>query len=448
MYFSTLKNISQLVFISLVLSACTGSEAEDTTQPPVNNSKVSVATIPSDSQKVATTLNQISINFTGPVDIDSVQQQNITFLPAISYTLDASLLASNGLLLLTVTGDLMPNTAYRGKISGVMDQSAAAVATINWGFSTNSFSGVQPPADLTPPTAPGNLRTFNLSSSAVSLAWDASTDDVALGGYRVYRNNVLLSTESGTTFVDTSVMPSQSYEYWVIAYDQTQKTARSNYLLVNTPSGGTAPTPPAPNPPVPGDTTAPTVVATTPNNGSTQVSPNIAAITVNFSEAIDPTSINGSNFVLDNGVTGTISTLANDTGAQFVPSAALARGTTYTASLRNVTDVAGNSLTANSQQVYSWSFSTCGDTPSSTYTISWNAIADADLTGYNVYYGLTSSLSKANSTPVSVGSATSWVMNPTSLGFKPCDTVYIAITALGSVKSESALSTLISQVVN
>jgi len=160
-------------------------------------------------------------------------------------------------------------------------------------------------------------------------------------------------------------------------------------------------------------------------------------------------NINGSTFTLNNGVTGVINTTNGDTAAQFTPSANLARGTTYTATLSNITDVAGNPLVPNTQQVYSWSFSTCGNTPSSTYTISWDAVEDTDLSGYNVYYGLSPTLNKSTAASVNLGAnTTSWIMNPASLGFKPCDTVYIAISATGSVQGESALSILISKVID
>lgn len=103
------------------------------------------------------------------------------------------------------------------------------------------------------------------------------------------------------------------------------------------------------------DTTAPTIISTAPSNGDTGVLPNIS-VSVNLSEPCDPSSITTQNFTLSSGgtpVTGTVH-VAGDS-ITFTPSAVLAVGTTYTATLSNgVTDVAGNHLASE----FSWSFTT------------------------------------------------------------------------------------------
>jgi fibronectin type 3 domain-containing protein len=94
-----------------------------------------------------------------------------------------------------------------------------------------------PTIDKTPPSTPANLRVLgSVLATSISLVWDASSDDVALGGYRVYRGGTLLSTQNETNFTDASVLPSQKYKYWIVAYDQTNKTSHSNYLLVTSAS--------------------------------------------------------------------------------------------------------------------------------------------------------------------------------------------------------------------
>jgi hypothetical protein len=105
--------------------------------------------------------------------------------------------------------------------------------------------------------------------------------------------------------------------------------------------------------PVPLDTTAPTVTTITPANAAVGVSVS-ANISVNFSEAMDISTISSSTFTLKQGTTpvsGNV-TYAGVT-ATFTPLTTLAFSTTYTATITTgAKDLAGNALAAN----YSWSF--------------------------------------------------------------------------------------------
>ena len=76
-----------------------------------------------------------------------------------------------------------------------------------------------PPTDTTKPTVPGNLRA-TAGSGQVALQWNASTDNVAVTGYNVYRGSTLVTTvpSSATSYTDTSLAPG-SYTYTVRATD-------------------------------------------------------------------------------------------------------------------------------------------------------------------------------------------------------------------------------------
>jgi hypothetical protein len=76
------------------------------------------------------------------------------------------------------------------------------------------------------------------------------------------------------------------------------------------------------------DTAPPTVTATTPLTGASDVAVN-AQLTATFSEAMSASSVSATSFTLDHGVTGTVS--LNGNTATFTPSANLAFLTTYTA---------------------------------------------------------------------------------------------------------------------
>jgi hypothetical protein len=113
----------------------------------------------------------------------------------------------------------------------------------------------------------------------------------------------------------------------------------------------------APPPPPPAaDTTRPTVTATSPGAGETGV-PTNSAISVTFSEPMAAATITAATFAMTDGsgnaVAGTVS--ASGATATFAPSALLAGGATYTATVTTgAEDLAGNALA----QASTWSFTT------------------------------------------------------------------------------------------
>ncbi len=73
--------------------------------------------------------------------------------------------------------------------------------------------------DITPPSVPASLQVTGRSASTIDLSWAASSDDVAVTGYHVYRNGSLVAAPVGTAYTDTGLVPNTSYSYTVSAYD-------------------------------------------------------------------------------------------------------------------------------------------------------------------------------------------------------------------------------------
>jgi chitodextrinase len=91
--------------------------------------------------------------------------------------------------------------------------------------------------DLQAPSAPGNLGAVPASSSSMALSWSASTDNVGVTGYHVYRNNVVVASPTGTSYTDTGLTPATSYSYQVTARDAAgNESAKSNVATASTPS--------------------------------------------------------------------------------------------------------------------------------------------------------------------------------------------------------------------
>jgi len=74
--------------------------------------------------------------------------------------------------------------------------------------------------DKEAPSTPGGISAAANAYNKVTVKWNASTDNVAVKGYRLSRDGVTLAdVTNGTQYVDNTVLPSTTYNYQVIAYD-------------------------------------------------------------------------------------------------------------------------------------------------------------------------------------------------------------------------------------
>ncbi|MEV7043323.1 proprotein convertase P-domain-containing protein [Amycolatopsis sp. NPDC051061] len=73
--------------------------------------------------------------------------------------------------------------------------------------------------DTTAPSAPGNPRATGTTSNSVSLAWDASTDNVGVTGYDVYNGSALATSVAGTGATVSGLNPDTAYSFTVKARD-------------------------------------------------------------------------------------------------------------------------------------------------------------------------------------------------------------------------------------
>ena len=81
--------------------------------------------------------------------------------------------------------------------------------------SSNSFAT----PDTQAPSVPTGLSGSAPNSGVANLSWNASTDNVAVTGYRVYRGGSYLGSSATTSYADTTVAGCTSYSYQVAAYD-------------------------------------------------------------------------------------------------------------------------------------------------------------------------------------------------------------------------------------
>jgi hypothetical protein len=108
--------------------------------------------------------------------------------------------------------------------------------------SDNDETDPPPPADVDPPTAPTNLRVTGATASSVTLAWDRSTDNIAVAGYGVYRVGVQDGTTTNLTFSVSGLSCGKAFTISVDAFDAAgNHSARAGVTTATaacTPSSG------------------------------------------------------------------------------------------------------------------------------------------------------------------------------------------------------------------
>ena len=221
-------------------------------------------------------------------------------------------------------------------------------------------------ADATAPSVPSNLQGTAASASQVDLTWTASTDNLAVAGYRVYRNGSLVGTTAGTSWSDTGLSEATSYSYRVAAIDSTGNESAQ----CGTVSAATA------------DATAPSVPSNLQGTGASA-----SQVNLTWTASSDNVGVTGYRVYRSGSLVGTTAgTSYSDSG--------LAEYASYSYTLAAI-DAAGNA----SAQCGAVSVSTLDATAPSVPTnlqgtgasasqvnLTWTASSDnVGVTGYRVY---------------------------------------------------------------
>lgn len=95
-------------------------------------------------------------------------------------------------------------------------------------------------SDQTPPSTPTNL-VGTAGTNQASLTWTASTDNIGVTGYRVYRGGVLVGSPAGTSFTETGLSNGVAYSYTVVAVDANNNASPATAAVAVTPRDTQAP---------------------------------------------------------------------------------------------------------------------------------------------------------------------------------------------------------------
>jgi PKD repeat protein len=103
------------------------------------------------------------------------------------------------------------------------------VASNASGSSAPATTSISVTADTTPPTDPTNFSATANGSTKVDLAWGASTDNVGVTGYEIFRDGSTTPLASpgptAVSYQDTGLSPNTTYSYTIWARDAATNTS-------------------------------------------------------------------------------------------------------------------------------------------------------------------------------------------------------------------------------
>jgi glucose/arabinose dehydrogenase len=126
-------------------------------------------------------------------------------------------------------------TVTPGVTWGLYVNARDAAGNVSQASATVPITPPQCQADSQPPTAPTGL-TASAAGTTVTLGWTASTDNVGVAAYDVYRDGTMVATVKGAvTVTDSGLGANTTYAYYVVARDaQGNVSAPSPTVTVTT----------------------------------------------------------------------------------------------------------------------------------------------------------------------------------------------------------------------
>ena len=304
--------------------------------------------------------------------------------------------------------------------SGIVYQDTGLTPSTTYSYNVDAIDAVGNASGLSPavngmtlaapdtiaPSTPTGLAANAVSSSQINLSWTASSDNLAVTGYRVFRDGTLLTTLGNvTTYQNIGLTPSTTYSYRVRAIDLAGNVSNQS-------NAASAMTQPAP------DTTAPTTPTGLIANAISS-----SRISLSWSASTDNVAVSGYR-VYQNGVF--LAAVGNVTTYQ---TAGLAASTTYSYNVDAI-DSSGNASGVSA-------VATATTLAPNTATLGWDPVTAPNLVGYRIYYGTASGIYfQAVGQGVNVGNVTTHTVTGLGSGTR----YFFAATAVYGGNVESVYS--------
>lgn len=284
----------------------------------------------------------------------------------------------------------IPGTTNRIMIKGT-NHIFFDISNVNFTITSGS-------TDTVAPSAPTALTASGTTQTTTNLSWTASTDNVAVTGYDIYKDAVLLGTTIGTTFNVTGLTASTTYSFSIKAKDAAGNISVASNLVNITTLAPIA------------DTSAPSSPTALTASGTTSTTTNLS-----WTAATDNVAVTGYDVFQ-----GAI--LIGSTASTSFTATGLTAATTYTFSVK-AKDAAGNiSAASNSVNVTTL-------TTSITYCSSTSSNTNDERIGKVV-------LGTINNTSTGTAGYENFTSISTNVGRGSLNTITITPTWTGTIYSE------------
>jgi fibronectin type 3 domain-containing protein len=116
----------------------------------------------------------------------------------------------------------------------IASNSASLNAELTGVFSSTGLAWLHisvPQADTIAPATPAAPEAANVFATSAMLTWSATTDNVGVAAYNLYRNGTLITTTSLLSYSDEGLAPSASYAYTLTAADASGNVSPASAAL-------------------------------------------------------------------------------------------------------------------------------------------------------------------------------------------------------------------------
>jgi fibronectin type 3 domain-containing protein len=187
-----------------------GNSTTDSTQVKVANGDTQAPTRPGGVTAQANAYNKVTVGWQASTDNVGVAGYWVSR--------DGTVLGKVSTGTQYVDNSVLPNTSYSYQVSAI--DAAGNTSALSDAATTKTPNT----PDTIQPSPPTQLAAKAVGASQINVSWNASTDNIGVANYEVYRTEQggaasRIATVTSTSYGDTGLKASTAYSYYVIAKD-------------------------------------------------------------------------------------------------------------------------------------------------------------------------------------------------------------------------------------